>query len=816
MGYTKADLRALSFILSLLVISQVLTAQTGTVKGLVTDENGQPAAQASIGYPKQGKFTIAGTDGQYQLKLSPGRYKIECSMIGYETMEIEISVSPTNATVQNFRLKKSDNRHLQEVTVAGTSSPKKAIETSGFAVNVIETKEASLRNVQTNELLDRTVGVRVRQNGGVGSTVEYNLNGMSGRSVGIFIDGIEISTYGSSFNLNNIPPAMIERIEVYKGVLPSHLSGDYMGGAINVVLKKDASRNNLTASVSYGSFNTFQSDVSAMYRNPKNGFTARASAFYTNTDNNYEIWGKFSKFVTPDGIVQRNYRAKRFNDGYKSLGGRFELGFTNVKWADVFLLGYNGSDTYKDVQHGQTMGRPYVGRFNEAQAHVFSVNYSKKNLFTEGLNFTLNGVYSDRNTYLQDTSGWVYNWDGKYRLDINERPMYRKDQGQQGDKTMLDVDRKIVTVRSNLSYDVFSGHRLSVNHVYYTVDRDDNDKIRPIDNAMFKTKSELVKNVIALNYEAQTFNDKLRTNLFVKFYQQETGRTTPSVVVVDGHNTVEFVKTNDNRTTTGYGLAASYTIVPRIILIGSTERAVRMAGETEIFGDPSDNVMANPGIRPEISNNYNIGFRLGAFAFNKHKVTLSANGFWRNVKDRIMRQANTNLSDQEVELSPFVNLGLAQSLGFEGELGYMYNNKLNFIFTFSKFNSLYKQEFDLTTGQRLSQYYNKQLPNEPFFTMNGNAQYRLNNVLQKSSIMNIFYNFGYVAPFRIIWPQSEWFTTPTQFAHDIGANYRFPDKKFVVSIDVKNIFNSEIYDNFGVQKPGRGVYAKLNYTIGHF
>src|SRR5690606_10193721 len=70
----------------------------------------------------------------------------------------------------------------------------KAIETSGFAVAVIETKEASLRNLTTNELLDRAVGVRVRQNGGIGAPIEYNLNGMSGSAVGIFLDGIEVST----------------------------------------------------------------------------------------------------------------------------------------------------------------------------------------------------------------------------------------------------------------------------------------------------------------------------------------------------------------------------------------------------------------------------------------------------------------------------------------------------------------------------------------------------------------------------------------------------------------------------------------------
>src|SRR5690606_39535263 len=109
---------------------------------------------------------------------------------------------------------------------------------------------------------------------------------------------------------------------------------------------------------------------------------------------------------------QRNYRARRFNDSYKSLGGRFELGFTNVKWADVFLIGYNGSDTHNEIPHGQTMGRPYVGGFNEAQAHALSLNCIKKALFKKGLTMILNGIDGDRNPYLQDQVGGIYNWDG--------------------------------------------------------------------------------------------------------------------------------------------------------------------------------------------------------------------------------------------------------------------------------------------------------------------------------------------------------------------------------------------------------------------
>src|SRR5690606_10069398 len=95
----------------------------------------------------------------------------------------------------------------------------------------------------------------------------------------IFIDGIPISSYGPSFSLNSIPTSMIERIEVFKGVVPSQLSDDALGGAVNVILKS-AMKNMLTTSYSYGSFNTHQFNLNGGYRNPKNGFTARASGFY--------------------------------------------------------------------------------------------------------------------------------------------------------------------------------------------------------------------------------------------------------------------------------------------------------------------------------------------------------------------------------------------------------------------------------------------------------------------------------------------------------------------------------------------------------
>lgn len=120
------------------------------------------------------------------------------------------------------------------------------------------------------------------------------------------------------------------------------------------------------------------------------------------------MWGKFVRNILPNGRYEY-VRARRFNDAYRSTGGQIQLGFMNVKWADQFLIGYNGSDDYKEVQHGTYMSIPYMGRFTESQANVLSLNYVKKNFLTRGLEFNVNAMYSQRGQVVVDTVKWNYN-----------------------------------------------------------------------------------------------------------------------------------------------------------------------------------------------------------------------------------------------------------------------------------------------------------------------------------------------------------------------------------------------------------------------
>lgn len=698
---------------------------------------------------------------------------------------------------------------LEDVVIKGKSRKEK-IETKGFAVNVIETKEAATRNIQTNELLNQSAGVRVRQVGGLGSFVEYNLNGMAGSSIGIFIDGIDISTYGSSFNLNTIPPALIERIEVYKGVLPTHLSGDFLGGAINVILKKGGLKNNLNVSTSYGSFNTVQSDISGMHRDEKTGFTVKGSGFFSYSDNDYEVWGKFVKNKQPNGREER-VRAKRFNDAFRSYGSRFELGYTDVKWANNFMIGYTGSEAYKEIQHGQYMATPYKGRFTESQSNILTINYNKKNLFTKGLEFTLNGVHSSRTQYIQDTVKWAYNWYNEKVLDLRGNPLLTQSGAQQGKPTMSTIDRKITNIRSDLQYRIAANHKLEFNHLFYVADRKDYDELITILENNYQATSDITKNVFSLGYEIQAFNSRLKTNFFGKYYSQKVERIDPKAQVVNGQTVRIEQITNDTRTTAAYGLATSYAISRDFFILASAEKAVRMPSESQVFGDQGENLIGNPNLRPEISNNFNLGFRLNSYKIDNHRVSLSATGFIRDTKDKIVALSNDRPVDN-IETFPFENLAASQAIGFEAEMNYGFKN-LDIRFNLSKFNSLFKSEFN---GQKVSDRYNVQIPNEPFFTANGNVQYSLKNALQKKAILNLFYYCGYVASYNTIWVKSDNYMTPNQFIQDLGLSYTFPSKKFILSFDAKNIFNREAYDNYAAQKPGRAFYLKLNYTINNF
>ncbi|MEO9952503.1 TonB-dependent receptor [Nonlabens sp.] len=784
-----------------------------SVSGAVVDEFEQPLFGAVVTILNSNHVTTTNQDGRYVLKnLTKSDHLIRVSYMGYQPVTKEINLNH-RLDGENIRFDFSLTEQiegLQEVNLIGKSHKRK-VEEKGFAVNLIETKEASLRNVQTNELLNTAVGVKIRQNGGLGSEVNYSLNGLSGSSIRIFIDGIPISTYGSSFSLNSIPTSMIKNIEVYKGVVPGYLSDDALGGAINIVLNKTAI-NNINASISYGSFNTTQASVNGVYRFKNSGFTVKASAFHNYSDNDYKVSGR-SVLVAGIGGEQTPITARRFNDAYRSTGGMFQVGYTDVKWADQFLIGFTASDDYKEVQHGAFMTiTPYKDRFLESDALLANFIYQKKDVIIKGLDVNVNALYGKRNRAVNDTVAWAYSWNGDRAIDFRgDEYQYTWGSQQEGGPTLAKINRKVASIRTGLAYSLSNHHKVLLNHVYSGVDREDSDALRSVLENTFQGTRDLHKNIFSLTYELSVLEERLKTSVFGKHYQQKTTSTDPAIEQdANGNDIIVDEVVSSTNKFEGYGFAASYAITPDVTLLTSAEKAIRLPNETEVFGNDGDNVVANSTIKPEVSDNYNLGFRFGRFRIKEHEFTISTNLFTRNIKDRIGLPIETSLNVDN-ELIVYVNQGNAKSKGIDAQINYSYKNNLGFNFNISR--------FDLTTETATGTEFD--IPNTPFLTMNSGLRYSFKNLIQKKSRLNLFYTLYFTDDFSYLTSQGsntvgdDFFKVPEQFVQDLGLSYVFPNNNLVMSFDVKNIFDKPVYDNLSVQKPGRAFYLKLNYSINN-
>lgn len=219
-----------------------------------------------------------------------------------------------------------DSVTLENVTVTGKSKTQRLREGT-LSVNAIDVRSLVGSIGSLGRLVDRTAGVKLREEGGVGSDFDLSINGMSGNSVRYFLDGVPLDTKGSGVTLANLPVNLIDRIEIFKGVVPTWLSSDALGGAVNIVTNRKKT-NYLDATYGIGSFHTHRADLNGQYVF-SNGLTIRPTLGVSYSKNDYmmrgvEVWDEESgEYVNVD--------RRRFHDDYLSLLGQVEVGFTD-KW----------------------------------------------------------------------------------------------------------------------------------------------------------------------------------------------------------------------------------------------------------------------------------------------------------------------------------------------------------------------------------------------------------------------------------------------------------------------------------------------------
>ena len=285
--FTKAFIHFFILPFFLFSFSFQLSAQndTGRIFGKLTSADNSAIEFANIVLKDTKYHVTTDADGKFSLEAPAGSYTLSTSMVGFKSFSKEVIIR-SGERIEITGLTMTAESEMQEVTIREKSEIKK-INEQGFNVNAIDLKSKYNLNSDLNQVLNSTTGVRIREEGGLGSNFNFSLNGFTGNQVKFFLDGIPMDNFGSSLTLNNFPTNMAERIEVYKGVLPVSLGTDALGGAINIVSRSNP--NYLDLSYSAGSFNTHRASVNGAYTNIKTGFTVRTNTFYNYSDNDYKV-----------------------------------------------------------------------------------------------------------------------------------------------------------------------------------------------------------------------------------------------------------------------------------------------------------------------------------------------------------------------------------------------------------------------------------------------------------------------------------------------------------------------------------------------
>ncbi len=809
----------LIFILTLqLIFTEQLLAQNIISGSVSCQKTGERLPGATVYIKETERGTVCNEHGNYEISLpKTGEATLMFSFMGYQTLERKLMAS-FNKSKLNVSLKKSAISIGEVVVKEETKATK--LQRSGFAVSSVDTRDLQLKSIELNDILDQTPGLRVRRDGGLGSRTQYNINGLSGNAVRIFIDGVPMESFGASYSLNSIPVSLIERVDVYKGVVPIEFGNDAMGGAINIVTKKLMSKQSYTnkllnISYSFGSFNTHRAAANGAFKEEKTGLTTRFSAFYNYSDNNYKVWSDDIKVEdyrqtlpdgspNPDFMVPKNVKVRRFHDAYKSYGTKIELGLIDKKWADQIFFSLNASALYRESQHGPRMLQPYGERYYEGWTIAPGINYQKEGFFTEKLDFSagLQYAFSERSTV--DTTSLTYNWYGEIVPTI---PNVKPTPGEARSATLNRNENKNLIGKVALAYNFNPNHLLGINYSYNRYFRSSDDELQDALIRSHGTSNSVSKQITGLSYQNLFFDERLKNAVFVKHYSNhlKQNKIELNSGVLD---TTNYSQPNSNW---GYGATSSFALSPKVRFNASMEQAVRLVTNNEVFGNVSSEILESTDLKPERSLNINFGGIFTLLEKNKQELSLHTNLFYRNTYDRIKRRDVVRGSES---YSVFENIGHIRSKGVEAQVDYFLNRSWHLMLQAYYLDARFMEEYNAQGIE--NQQYKSREPNMPYLTFSGSLSKNINHVFKERDRLSLSWYTSYIHEFELYWDVFGNQNTPlipTQLINDVSLSYTFYKRKITLSIDGKNIFNRLAFDNYAVQKPGRAFYAKLSYRI---
>ncbi|MEM0993793.1 MAG: TonB-dependent receptor [Bacteroidota bacterium] len=795
------------FLLSAWTIS---LGQSGVISGMVTDASGMPAIGAYIELAKTDYRAVTDVEGQFVIeKIAQGDYTLTVSYVSAENYTQAISISKSNPTLElNLQLEESTNV-LGEVVVKAQSNSTLQ-ELKPITVTSIDATQLRTQSLEVPELMRRSTGLLVRRNGGAGSQTRISLNGLQGGAVRTYYDGIPIQYYGGGLSLDILPAGAIERIDVYKGVMPVSVGTDALGGGVNIV-SRSANENITEASYEIGSFNTHRILGYMTRKFGKSGGYYGINFFANYADNNYEMRNipnrSFEEFTNRFGqteirAVEDTVDIERFHDRHRSGYAEARVGWIDRKWADVFEVAFAGAIRDDQTQHGVQVTIQPAGEATTAQQSLTGrLRYRKA--FTDWLDIDYAGIASYGQDEITDTTSNIYDWFG------NLLPVAGSNQGE---ILFLPSDRdgtsKSTAHRLNIGLELGAGLSITASDFFAAeqVFGDDPFGIQlRIDDEfvdVLSVPANFLSNVAGLELSGSWLEERFTAVAFGKHYYLNA-----EALDINSRNATRLPVRETSLDEVGFGAGVRFAFPGELIALRANfERATRIPTRGELFGD-FQLIRPNYGLRPESSDNYNLGIRLAKEFSNNRNFALDINGFLRRQEDLIRLQPLNNEG-----LARFINEDEVDSEGFEVAA----TGEILTGLTLRGGYTLQAVSIAASESAADESFIGTQVPNTPQSFVSAGIRYTHPEKVGGFNKLTIFYDYYTVQRFSINYVvdlnnANPFNLVPSQHQHDAGISAELPLEGLTLALQVDNIVDNLLFDNFRVPKPGRAFRLKLTY-----
>ena len=414
------------------------------VKGVIKDATtNQGVPGTSVVVEGRSSGTATDNNGNYTLRLSAGTYKIKISSVGYETTTISANASGTEFTVLDVVLKESTST-LQEIAVIGSRSAtaRTNIQTA-TPVDVISTKELkSFGQVDVGQILNYVApsfsSNRQTVTDGTDHIDPASLRGLGPDQVLVLLNGKRrhtsslVNINGSvgrgsvGTDMNAIPVAAIERIEVLRDGAAAQYGSDAIAGVINIVLKKGYT--GTMASLTYGTNMT-----TLNYTAPVIGSTTPKNHSHSITD------GQVFQFDFSKGFRLGKEGSVTISGQYNDRGRTSRTGLDN---APTIFLGANAG--FPGTPTGQTQDAFRAKLVADDAAFALSRNYNRENMIYGNSSAKNYGIFANASIPL-DVNSEIY-FSGGYTFRTgqgfgnNRIPVARNQQPVKADGSLFYQD----------------------------------------------------------------------------------------------------------------------------------------------------------------------------------------------------------------------------------------------------------------------------------------------------------------------------------------------------------------------------------------